>query len=33
MVERKLVQMLRGVSVAGSHLRMRGPSVRGCTAD
>jgi hypothetical protein len=29
MVERKLLSMLRGASVAGSHLGMGGPSVRG----
>jgi hypothetical protein len=31
MVERKLLFLLRGASVAGSHLGMGGPSVRGCT--
>jgi hypothetical protein len=29
MVERKLLYLLRGASVAGSHTRMPGPHVRG----
>jgi hypothetical protein len=32
MVERKLLYLLRGGSVAGSHTRMPGPHVRGGTA-
>ncbi len=32
MVERKLLYLLRGASVAGSHTRMPGPHVRGGTA-
>ncbi len=31
MVERKLLYLLRGASVAGSHTRMPGPRVRGGT--
>jgi hypothetical protein len=30
LVERKLQYLLRGASVAGSHVRMGGPRVRGC---
>jgi hypothetical protein len=32
MVERKLLYLLRGASVAGSHTRMPGPRVRGGTS-
>jgi hypothetical protein len=33
MVERKLLYLLRGASVAGSHTRMPGPHVRGGSAE
>lgn len=32
MVERKLLDLLRGASVSGTHVRMAGPRVRGCAS-